>query len=116
MTDLAVTISPEILEEKLEEGRDRKRRIATWNTRRLPKRLAERGPHRLFVASNGFWRGYFPLSDEVLWNPDDAEAAYAMIFDPSGWTEITPTPARRFRGWRYLDTPPSAPDHADGSS
>jgi hypothetical protein len=52
--------------------------------------------------------GYFPLSADVLWNPTDAAAPYALIFDPRRWTPIAVVPAPPFRGWRYLDSPPGA--------
>ena len=110
--DLGVTMSAEVLEYKLEEATERRRRVATWNTRRLPKRLTPGWTNRLFVACGGFWRGYFALSDDVCWNPEDEAAPYALIFNPGQWTAITPAPAPRFRGWRYLDSPPGE----DGAS
>ena len=63
--------------------------------------------NRLFVARAGWWRGSFPLSGDVYWNPQDVAAPYALIFDPSHWTPITVVRAPAFRGWRYLDAPPS---------
>lgn len=105
--DLGVTMSAEVLEDKIEDGVEGGRRTATWNTRRLPKRLTPGWTNRLFVACEGIWRGYFPLSGDVLWNPDDEEAPYALIFDPRAWTRIAPVPAPRFRGWRYLESPPA---------
>lgn len=94
-------MSPDVLEDKLEHAVDGKNPEATWNTRRLPTRLEPGWGNRLFVASGGFWRGYFPLSGEVLWNPADAGAAYALILDTRGWTRVLPLEAPRFRGWRY---------------
>ena len=110
--DLGVTMSAGVLEYKLEEASERRRRVATWNTRRLPKRLTPGWTNRLFVACGGFWRGYFALSGDVCWNPEDEAAPYALIFDPGQWTTIAPVPAPRSRGWRYLDSPPGA----DGAS
>ncbi len=52
------------------------------------------------------WRGVFPLSGDVLWNPADEAAPYALIFDPQRWTVIMPVRARAFRGWRYLASAP----------
>jgi hypothetical protein len=104
--DLGVTMSPEVFDEKLEEGEDRRREIATWNTRRLPTRLTPGWTNRLFVASAGVWKGYFELSGDVLWNPEDESAPYALIFNPRHWTSIAPVPVARFRGWKYLETPP----------
>ena len=97
---------PEVFEEKLEEGEDRRRDMATWNTRRLPTRLTPGWTNRLYVASAGVWQGYFELSGDVLWNPEDDSAPYALIFNPRHWTPIAPEPVARFRGWRYLETPP----------
>jgi hypothetical protein len=105
--DLGVTMSPEVFEEKLEQAEDPRHKVATWNTRRLPTRLTPGWTNRLFVASAGAWQGYFDLSGEVLWNPEDESAPYALIFNPRHWTPIAPVPVARFRGWRYLETPPS---------
>ena len=111
--DLGVTMSPEVLDDKLEEGEDRRREIATWNTRRLPTRLTPGWTNRLFVASSGVWQGYFELSGDVLWNPEDDSAPYALIFNPGHWTPIAPVRVGRFRGWKYLETPPGpAPQQA----
>jgi len=104
-------MSPDVFDEKLEEGEDRRREIATWNTRRLPTRLTPGWTNRLFVASAGAWQGYFELSGDVLWNPEDESAPYALIFNPRHWTPIAPVPVARFRGWRYLETSPNALPH-----
>ena len=104
--DLAVVMPPEVLADKLEDGRARGRAVATWNTRRLPTRLTPGWTNRLFVGAQGRWRGYFPLSGDVFWNPRDAAAPYALIFDPRRWTPIGAAACPSFRGWRYLDAPP----------
>jgi hypothetical protein len=103
--DLGVAMRGEILADKQADGRGG-RRLATWNTRRPPTRLTDGWTNRLFVACAGRWRGYFLLSGDVLWNPTDAAAPYALIFDPRRWTSIDPVPAPQFRGWRYLESPP----------
>ena len=109
--DLAVVMRPEVLADKIEDGRGRA--VATWNTRRLPTRLTPGWTNRLFVATRGHWRGYFPLSGDVFWNPRDAAAPYALIVDPRRWRPIGATPCPSFRGWRYLDTAPGgAPEVA----
>lgn len=105
MSDLGVAMSPEVLEHKLEEAGDGRGPLATWITRRLP-RLDEGWSNRLFVAAGGLWRGYFPLSGDILWTPEDAAAPYALIFDPRGWTRIPGAAVRRFRGWKYLESAP----------
>jgi hypothetical protein len=104
--DLGLAMGPDVLADKLAEGRAAGRRVATWNTRRLPTRLTPGWANRLFVACRGWWRGAFPLAGDVLWNPADEAAPYALIFDPRRWTPIPPVRAPVFRGWRYL---PSAP-------
>jgi hypothetical protein len=109
--DLAVVMRPEVLADKRADGRGRT--VATWNTRRLPSRLTPGWTNRLFVATRGHWRGYFPLSGDVFWNPRDVAAPYALIVDPRRWTPIGATPCPSFRGWRYLDTAPDgAPEVA----
>lgn len=99
--DVGVTMSAEVLEDKLEHAEDGRSPQATWNTRKLPTQLEPGWKNRLFVACGGRWRGYFPLSGKVLWNPDDERAPYALIFDARGWTPIPRLPAPRFRGWTY---------------
>lgn len=106
--NLAIVMRREVLADKLEDGHGRRRAVATWNTRRVPKRLTPGWTNRLFVAAQGRWRGYFPLSGDVLWNPTDDAAPYALIFDPRRWTPIEAGPAPSFRGWRYLESPPGA--------
>jgi hypothetical protein len=110
--DLAVVMRQEVLADKLEEGRGGGR-VATWNTRRLPTRLTPGWTNRLFVACHGRWRGYFPLSGDVFWNPRDEAAPYALIFDPYRWAPVGPASCPSFRGWRYLESPPAgAPEVA----
>ena len=104
--DLGVGMSREVLADKREAGRGGRHRVATWNTRRVPRRLTPGWTNRLFVACDGWWRGSFPLAGEVGWNPADAAAPYALIFDPRRWTPIPAVQAPWFRGWRYLDSPP----------
>ena len=103
--DLGVAMRGEILADKRADGRAG-RRVATWNTRRVPTRLTAGWTNRLFVACAGAWRGYFPLSGDVLWNPKDERAPYALILNPRRWTPIAAVPAPPFRGWRYLPSPP----------
>lgn len=104
--NLGIVMRGEVLEDKLEEGRVRRRGVATWNTRRLPTRLTPGWTNRLYVACQRSWRGYFPLSGDVYWNPKDAAAPYALIFDPRRWAPIVAVPCPSFRGWRYLESPP----------
>ena len=105
--DLGIVMRGEVLHDKRADGRAG-RAVATWNTRRLPTRVTPGWTNRLFVACAGWWRGYFPLSGDILWNPQDDTAPYALIIDPRHWTPIAAVPSPRFRGWRYLDSPPGA--------
>jgi hypothetical protein len=105
--DLGIVMRGEVLQDKRADGRAG-RRLATRNTRRVPTRLTPGWTNRLFVACAGSWRGYFPLSGDVLWNPKDEAAPYALIFDPRQWTPIAAVPSLPFRGWRYLDSPPGS--------
>ena len=117
--DLGVCMNADVLEDKIECARDGKSPEVTWNTRRPPMKLEPGWTNRLFVVCGGSWRGYFPLSGEVLWNPDDERAPCALIFDTRGWTKMPPVAVARFRGWRYVDatslgvsTPPASPSPA----
>jgi hypothetical protein len=115
--DLAVVMPHAVLADKLEDGRVHGRAVATWNTRRVPTRLTPGWTNRLFVASHGRWRGYFPLSGDLFWNPKDPAAPYALIVDPRRWTPIAAAPCVSFRGWRYLESPPAgAPEVAKHDS
>jgi hypothetical protein len=97
--DIGIWMAAATLEHKL-EAREEKNPEQTWNMSRWPTRLSQDGENRLFVASGGYWRGYFKLSDEVLYNPLD-RVKYTLIFDTRTWTEIPRTPVRRFRGFTY---------------
>jgi hypothetical protein len=120
--DLAVVMPHAVLADKLEDARVHGRAVATWNTRRVPTRLTPGWTNRLFVASQGRWRGYFPLSGDLFWNPKDPAAPYALIVDPRRWTSIAAVPCPSFRGWRYLESPPGGapevakPPDADAAS
>jgi hypothetical protein len=104
--DVGVVMSRAVLADTLEDGCVRQRAVATWNTRRVPTRLTPGWTNRLYVACDGRWCGYFPLSGDVLWNRADVQAPDALIFDPRRWTPIAPQPSPRFRGWRYLEGRP----------
>lgn len=96
----------EVLQDKRAEAKKGPGRLATWSTKRLPKKLDRGWLNRLYVACRGRWQGYFPLSGEVLWNPKDETAPYTLILDARGWKPIKPTPVPPFRGWRYLASAP----------
>lgn len=94
-------MSWEMLEDKLEYRERAGSSEATWQLRGLPKNLSREGPNYLFVAVGGNWLGYFVLKDEILWNPDDPQTPYSLIFDTRTWVEIKPIEAKRFRGFTY---------------
>lgn len=98
--DIGVWMSASTLAHKL-KAREEKNPEETWNLSRWPKNISEEGENRLFVASGGFWRGYFKLSDEALFNPRDSKVPYTLLFDTRTWTPIPPTPMRSFRGFTY---------------
>ena len=100
--DIGVCMSAEVLEHKLEAQNQRNTEEA-WNVRSVPKGLGRPGQtDRLFVACNGAWRGYFVLSPEVLWAPEDKKVPWTLLFDTKTWTPIRPMPVKRFRGLRRL--------------
>jgi hypothetical protein len=104
--DIGVWMSRTTLREKLKQRGDRNPEAA-WNLRRWPAGMAQ-GTNRLFVASDGAWVGYFKLSAEALYNPDDEAVPYTILFDTRTWTPIAPTPVKRFQGFSYA-VPPLLP-------
>lgn len=104
--DIGVWMPAEVLADKLQARREANTEQA-WNLSRWPSRLSEQGEHRLFVASNGAWRGYFTLSSDALYNPHDPSTPFSLLFDTCSWTPIQPMPAKRFRGFTY-NVPPLA--------
>jgi hypothetical protein len=105
--DIGVWMSPDVLAHKLEARRERNT-LANWNTKSAPTGLGESSDEdRLFVASRGAWRGYFVLSKEALYTPEDAAAPITLLFDTRTWTPIDPLPVGRFRGIRVLTRGPT---------
>lgn len=102
-------MAAEVLSHKL-EGQADANPEQTWNLTRWPSRLSEPGPHRLFVASAGAWRGYFALASEALFNPGDPSAPFTLLFDARSWHSIPPVPVPRFRGFTYTVPVLPAPD------
>ena len=114
MADIGIYTSMVTLEHKLEQAGDGRGAEATWNMARLPKNLGKgKGPDRLFFAADGFWRGYFILAKDVLYNPEDEEKPYSLIFDVTTWKNIPPAPVKKFRGFRYLNGVPEPENPAD---
>lgn len=110
--DVGVWMSPAVLADKL-RARNQRNPEQAWNLARWPSRLSAPGPHRLVVASAGAWRGYFLLAPDALFNPRDAQAPYALLFDTRSWTTVSPVPVKPFRGFTYavpiLNPDPSLP-------
>jgi len=100
----------DVLAEKLGADGARKPEQA-WKLDRWPEGLSEKGEHRLFVASGDYWKGYFKISGDALFDPEDETAPFALLFDARTWTPIAPAPVKRFRGFTYkvpADAPPPA--------
>ena len=97
--DIGIWMSRTVLREKLKLKSERNPEAA-WNLRRWPQGFGE-GENRLFVALDGMWRGYFKLSPDALYNPDDEAVPYTILFDTRTWTPIPSTPVKRFRGFTY---------------
>ena len=98
--DIGVWMSQEVLEHKL-QAREQENTEQTWNLSRWPRGFTEEPGHRLFVAAKGAWRGYFILSGEALYSPNDVSSPYTLLFDTCTWTPVEPAPAKRFRGFTY---------------
>ncbi len=98
--DIGVCMSAEVLADKL-QARQEDNTEQAWNLSRWPTGLTEEVEHRLFVASKGAWQGYFKLSGEALFNPNDQAVPYTLLFDARTWTPIDSVPAKRFRGFTY---------------
>lgn len=98
--DIGVWMRAEVLEDKLDAPSEGKPEQA-WNLARWPTGLSEPGQHRLFVAVDGVWRGFFKLSGEGLFNPTDSRTPYTLLFDTRTWNAIPPIPVSRFRGFTY---------------
>jgi hypothetical protein len=98
--DVGVWMRAEVLEHKL-QARYESNPEQVWNLSRWPTRLSAEGVHRLFVASDGAWRGYFTLSPDALYSPNDVSASFALLFDTRSWIPIVPVSVRHFRGFTY---------------
>ena len=97
--DIGVWMSRQTLAHKL-EARHEKNPEQAWNLSRWPTQFSEPGENRLFVAVEGKWRGYFKLSKDALYNPNDT-TPYTLLFDTRTWTTISPVSVKRFRGFTY---------------
>lgn len=97
--DIGIWMSRETLAHKLEAKHDKNPEQA-WNLAKWPSGFNEQQENRLFVASGGKWVGYFKLSKDALYNPNDS-TPYTLLFNTKTWTTIPPTTAKRFRGFTY---------------
>ena len=94
--------------EVLAHKRDGEHRTEAWNLRCAPPGLSEfHGAHRLFVAVEGHWRGFFRLLPDVVRNDQDAACPYTLVFDPRSWAGILPerAPPRLCRQAFTVDVP-----------
>ena len=98
--DIGVWMRAEILADKL-QARYEENPEQAWNLSRWPKGFTEDGHHRIFVASQGAWRGYFALSPDALFNPNDPRTPYTLLFDTRTWTPIPEVAVKQFRGFTY---------------
>ena len=98
--DIGVCMPAEVLEDKLQARLEHNTEQA-WNLSRWPTRFTEEGENHLFVAVNGVWLGYFTLSREALFNPNDQSVPFTLLFDTRSWIPIPPAPTKRFRGFTY---------------
>ena len=98
--DIGVWMSAQVLEHKL-QAREEDNTEQAWNLSRWPTGFTAEGQHRLFVASEGAWRGYFILSPEALFSPDDPSVPFTLLFDTCTWTPVDPVPTKGFRGFTY---------------
>src|SRR5579872_7454105 len=105
--DIGVWMRSDVLAGKLEAQNAEQ----SWKMGRWPKGLTKKGEHRLFVASGGLWCGYFKISGEALFDPEDKRNAFTLLFDTPTWTPIAPTPVKRFTGFTYK-VPSDAPSPA----
>jgi hypothetical protein len=111
--DIGVYMSKAVLAHKL-AARHESNPEQVWNLARWPSALSTPGVHRLFIACDGTWRGYFTLASDAIFNPRDPRAPYGILFDTRSWTTIPPVPAHAFRGFTY--DVPGAPSQTPAAS
>ena len=102
--DVGVWMSRGVLAHKRDTGHA----LQAWNMKSLPDELSRPPePHRLYVAVEGRWRGFFLLEPWVTRNPADPARPWTLLFNPGSWTAIPPQSApKRDRTLGYtLDVP-----------
>lgn len=100
--DIGIWMNAQTLEDKLEQ-QDTPKPEAAWNLSRWPQGFTDdpRVENRLFIASEGYWVGYFVISTDMLYLPEDTKTPYVLLFDTRTWTPIPKIPVKRFRGFTY---------------
>jgi len=54
--------------------------VLAWNMKELPDQLGQPPePHRLFIAVEGSWRGFFVLEPWVSHNPADSMRPWTLL-------------------------------------
>lgn len=101
MVDIGVSMRPQVLEHKREDGRASEGRYCYWSMNRVPGELS--AGDKLWVASKGRWRGYFTvLSIEHGAGVDEAgESGGEVNFDSESWVERDGGPRSPFQGFTY---------------
>jgi len=105
--DVGVWMSSGVLAHK----RDVEHVTQAWNLRGLPEGFSRSsGPYRLFVAVDGYWRGFFVLK-QIGCNMQDKASPWTVAFDPHTWTPVAASraPQRDRRLGYSLDVPTLTP-------
>jgi hypothetical protein len=107
--DIGVWMSQGVLAHK----RDTQFATQTWNLREIPEGFGQVATiYRLFVAVEGYWRGFFVLK-QVACNIHD-RVPWTVAFDPHTWTAVAISPApRRDRYHGYTREVPSLSPHPE---
>ena len=102
----------------LAHKRDTADPLQAWNLKELPDELSHPPePHRLFIAVDGYWRGFFVLEPWVSRNPADTARPWTLLFKPTTWTEIPRQHApQRDRKIGYTLEVPDVPGTPEGGT
>ena len=100
--DIGICMDAGTLESKL-ESRYTKKPEEAWNLAKWPRGFSHDATvtNRLFVACDGYWVGYFHISPDMLYMPEDTKTPYVLLFDTRTWAPIPRLKAKRFRGFTY---------------
>ena len=92
--NLGVWMSRGVLAHKRDAG---EHDIQVWNMKALPDELSRSPePHRLFVAVDGNWRGFFVLQPWVQRNPRDHTQWYVRTIYASNYEIVKGAKTARF--------------------